>query len=166
MSAIQVKQVVKQYKNGVQALNGISLCVEQGEIFSLLGQNGAGKSTLLRILTTYLQPTSGRITMLEKDLCRDAASLRSQIACVAQQTSIDTYLSLEENNFSHHSPHRNTGLYIHSHRRLIQKQNFRIRHHIQGNIQTPFHTAGIRGYWITPIRLQTEINNERFHPFR
>ena len=90
MSAIQVKQVVKQYKNGVQALNGISLCVEQGEIFSLLGQNGAGKSTLLRILTTYLQPTSGRITMLEKDLCRDAASLRSQIACVAQQTSIDT----------------------------------------------------------------------------
>ena len=97
MSAIQVKQVVKQYKNGVQALNGISLCVEQGEIFSLLGQNGAGKSTLLRILTTYLQPTSGRITMLEKDLCRDAASLRSQIACVAQQTSIDTYLSLEEN---------------------------------------------------------------------
>ncbi|MFQ7536190.1 MAG: ATP-binding cassette domain-containing protein [Clostridium sp.] len=97
MSAIQVKQVVKQYKNGVQALNGISLCVEQGEIFSLLGQNGAGKSTLLRILTTYLQPTSGRITMLRKDLCRDAASLRSQIACVAQQTSIDTYLSLEEN---------------------------------------------------------------------
>lgn len=97
MSAIQVKQVVKQYKNGVQALNGISLCVERGEIFSLLGQNGAGKSTLLRILTTYLQPTSGRITMLGKDLCRDAASLRSQIACVAQQTSIDTYLSLEEN---------------------------------------------------------------------
>ena len=93
MSAIQVKQVVKQYKNGVQALNGISLCVERGEIFSLLGQNGAGKSTLLRILTTYLQPTSGRITMLGKDLCRDAASLRSQIACVAQQTSIDTYLS-------------------------------------------------------------------------
>ena len=42
MSAIQVKQVVKQYKNGVQALNGISLCVERGEIFSLLGQNGAG----------------------------------------------------------------------------------------------------------------------------
>lgn len=101
MSAIQVKQVVKQYKNGVQALNGISLCVERGEIFSLLGQNGAGKSTLLRILTTYLQPTSGRITMLGKDLCRDAASLRSQIACVAQQTSIDTYLSLEENMLLH-----------------------------------------------------------------
>ena len=48
MSAIQVKQVVKQYKNGVQALNGISLCVEQEEIFSLLGQNGAGKSTFSR----------------------------------------------------------------------------------------------------------------------
>ena len=52
MSAIQVKQVAKQYKNGVQAQNGISLCDEQGEIFSMLGQKGAGKSTLLRILTT------------------------------------------------------------------------------------------------------------------
>lgn len=41
MNAIQVEQVVKQYKNGVQALHGLSLCVEQGEIFSLLGQNGA-----------------------------------------------------------------------------------------------------------------------------
>lgn len=81
MSAIQVKQVVKQYKNGVQALNGISLCVEQGEIFSLLGQNGAGKSTLLRILTTYLQPTSGRITMLEKDLCR-GCSLSALANCL------------------------------------------------------------------------------------
>ena len=97
MNAIQVEQVVKQYKNGVQALHGLSLCVEQGEIFSLLGQNGAGKSTLLKILTSYLQPTSGRITMLGMDLCKDAASLRSQIACVAQKTSIDTYLSLEEN---------------------------------------------------------------------
>ena len=77
MNAIQVEQVVKQYKNGVQALHGLSLCVEQGEIFSLLGQNGAGKSTLLKILTSYLQPTSGRITMLEKALCKDAASLRS-----------------------------------------------------------------------------------------
>ena len=97
MYAIQVDNAVKQYENGVQALNGLSLSVKEGEIFSLLGQNGAGKSTLIRILTTYLCPTAGEITMMGKDIYKDTAVIRSQIACVAQQTSIDTYLSLEEN---------------------------------------------------------------------
>ena len=66
MYAIEVSNAVKKYKNGVQALNQLSLSVEQGQIFSLLGQNGAGKSTLIRILTTYLRPTAGEITMLGK----------------------------------------------------------------------------------------------------
>lgn len=97
MYAIQIDHAVKQYKNGVQALNGLNLSVKEGEIFSLLGQNGAGKSTLIGILTTYLCPTTGEITMIGKDIQKDAAVIRSQIACVAQQISIDTYLSLEEN---------------------------------------------------------------------
>lgn len=97
MYAIETENVVKQYRNGVQALSGLSLSVNAGEIFSLLGENGAGKSTLIRILTTYLRPTSGGVAMLGKDIYTDAAWIRSQIACVAQQTSIDTHLSLEEN---------------------------------------------------------------------
>lgn len=97
MAAIFVENLVKQYHNGVQALNGLSLTVQSGEIFSLLGQNGAGKSTLINILTTYLRPTSGRVQMLGKDIYREAAGIRSEIACVAQKTSIDTYLSLTEN---------------------------------------------------------------------
>lgn len=97
MEAICVQNAVKQYKNGVQALNGLTLSVKAGEIFSLLGPNGAGKSTIIGILTTYAKPTSGQFTMLGKDLYKDAASIRRKIACVAQQTSIDTYLSLEEN---------------------------------------------------------------------
>lgn len=68
MHAIQVDHVVKRYKNGVQALNGLSLSVKEGEIFSLLGQNGAGKSTLIRILTTYLCLTAGEIEMMGKDI--------------------------------------------------------------------------------------------------
>ena len=64
MDAICVQGVTKQYRNGVRALNDFSLSVKHGEIFSLLGQNGAGKSTLIRILTTYLKPDSGNITML------------------------------------------------------------------------------------------------------
>lgn len=97
MEAILAEDVKMKYKNGVQALSGLNLSVGDGEIFSLLGQNGAGKSTLIRILTTYLRPASGRITMLGADIGRDAAKIRAQIACVAQQISIDTHLSLEEN---------------------------------------------------------------------
>lgn len=97
MYAIETENIIKQYKNGVQALSGLSLSVKAGEIFSLLGENGAGKSTLIRILTTYLRPTSGEAAMLGKNIYTEAARIRSQIAYVAQQTSIDTHLSLEEN---------------------------------------------------------------------
>lgn len=97
MTAILVENLFKQYQNGVQALDGLSLTVQAGEIFSLLGQNGAGKSTLINILTTFLRPTSGNVQMFEKDVYSEAAAIRPEIACVAQKTSIDTYLSLTEN---------------------------------------------------------------------
>ena len=90
MAAIRVENLIKKYKNGVQALDGLTLTVNEGEIFSLLGQNGAGKSTLINVLTTYLRPTSGSVIMFGKDACREAAAIRTQISCVAQRTSIDT----------------------------------------------------------------------------
>jgi len=97
MTAICVKDLVKKYRNGVQALDGLTLTVNEGEIFSLLGQNGAGKSTLINVLTTYLRPTSGSVIMFGKDVYREAAAIRTKISCVAQRTSIDTHLSLTEN---------------------------------------------------------------------
>lgn len=97
MTAIRTENLIKKYKNGVQALNGLSLAVKEGEIFSLLGHNGAGKSTLIHILSTYQAPTSGLVTMFGKDIYREASEIRAQISCVAQQTSIDTHLSLTEN---------------------------------------------------------------------
>lgn len=97
MKAMIVDKLSKQYRNGVQALNELSLTAEEGEIFSLLGQNGSGKSTLINILTTYLKPTSGQARMLGKDLRTETSAIRRQIACVAQKTSIDPYLSLREN---------------------------------------------------------------------
>lgn len=97
MLAIKINKLVKQYKNGVRALDGLSLKVNSGEIFSLLGPNGAGKSSLINILTTYFQPTSGSVSMLKKNLSKDSAWIRKQIACVAQRISIDSHLSLQEN---------------------------------------------------------------------
>lgn len=95
--AIEIDNLVKEYKNGVRALDGLSFKVNKGEIFSLLGPNGAGKSSLINILTTYYKPTSGNITILGKDLYKNPDWIRRQIACVAQQVSIDEHLSLREN---------------------------------------------------------------------
>lgn len=97
MSAIEIDKLVKQYMNGVRALDGLCLKVNRGEIFSLLGPNGAGKSSLINILTTCYRPTSGNVTVLGKDLWKESAWIRTQIACVAQNISIDTHLSLMEN---------------------------------------------------------------------
>jgi len=97
MAAIVIEKLVKQYKNGVKALDELSLKVNSGEIFSLLGPNGAGKSSLINILTTLYKPTSGNVTMFGWDLCKEPALVRTEIACVAQRVSIDEHLSLIEN---------------------------------------------------------------------
>lgn len=97
MNAIQVQSLHKTYKNGVKALNGLNLTVKSGEIFSLLGQNGAGKSTLIKILTTCLKADSGSMAVCGKNIGTDPGFTRSNIACVSQQISIDSHLSLEEN---------------------------------------------------------------------
>ncbi|MDD3225675.1 MAG: ABC transporter ATP-binding protein, partial [Clostridium sp.] len=97
MLAIEINNLVKRYKNGVKALDGLSLKVNAGEIFSLLGPNGAGKSSLINILTTLYKPTSGSVKMIGRNLCKQPAWVRTQVACVAQHVSIDDHLSLMEN---------------------------------------------------------------------
>ncbi len=64
MLAIDLHDVTKTYRGGVQALRGVSLAVQAGEIFGLLGPNGAGKSTLVKIIMTVVRPTSLRGTVL------------------------------------------------------------------------------------------------------
>lgn len=97
MQAIEVSNLVKEYKNGVKAIDGLNLNVKNGEIYGLLGPNGAGKSSLIKILTTYTSLTSGRVSVLGKDLCLNPDFVRKNISCVSQQVSIDPHLSLIEN---------------------------------------------------------------------
>jgi ABC-2 type transport system ATP-binding protein len=97
MLAIEIDHLVKQYRNGVRALNELNLKVDEGEIFALLGPNGAGKSTLINILTTRYQPSAGKACVLGRNVIQDPAWIRARIACVAQRISIDTHLSLMEN---------------------------------------------------------------------
>ncbi|MTI67945.1 MAG: ABC transporter ATP-binding protein [Firmicutes bacterium] len=95
--AINIQDLVKDYNNGVRALDRLNLKVDKGQIFSLLGPNGAGKSSLINILTTYYKATSGNIIILGKDLSKEPNWVRKQISCVRQRVSIDEHLSLKEN---------------------------------------------------------------------
>jgi ABC-2 type transport system ATP-binding protein len=100
-TAICVRDLVKVYhgrsRNAVTALDGLSLEVNKGEIFGLLGRNGAGKTTLLRILTTLVQPTGGSAEVYGLDVVAEAFKVRQHICAVLQENAVDVYLSVISN---------------------------------------------------------------------
>jgi len=95
--AISVKGLSKTYRNGVQALAGVSFNVRRGEIFGLLGPNGAGKSTTVRILATLTQPDSGQAVIAGHDVSREPDQVRQQFGYVAQTSGVDKYGTGREN---------------------------------------------------------------------
>jgi ABC-2 type transport system ATP-binding protein len=80
-----------------KALRGLSLAAEEGTVLGVLGPNGAGKTTAVRILTTLLNPDSGRATVAGLDVVKDAAKLRSQIGLAGQYAAVDENLTGKEN---------------------------------------------------------------------
>ena len=101
LAAIAVDNVVKIYRERsstpVRALDGLTLEVEHGEIFGLLGRNGAGKTTLLRILTTLVEPTSGHVTVMGHDVRSEPYEVRRNICAVLQENAVELYLSVADN---------------------------------------------------------------------
>lgn len=96
MYAIEAKNLTKQYKE-VLAVNGLSLCVEEGELFSLLGVNGAGKTTAIKMLSCLTRPTEGDALILGKSIRTEAAAVKSVIAVSPQETAVAPALSVREN---------------------------------------------------------------------
>ncbi len=97
MTAIEVRDLRKTYRGGVEALRGVSFTVERGEVFGLLGPNGAGKSTTVKILTTLSAPTGGTATVAGLDVLRHAGDVRRRIGCVAQASGVDQTATGREN---------------------------------------------------------------------
>lgn len=96
MDAICIKGLTKQYRDLV-AVDGLSLCIKQGELFSLLGVNGAGKTTTIKMLCCLTQPTSGDAYILGNSICKQSARVKSQIAVSPQETAIAPGLTVREN---------------------------------------------------------------------
>jgi ABC-2 type transport system ATP-binding protein len=96
--AIEVRDLVKRYRKGtVNAVDGVSFVVEQGQFFALLGPNGAGKTTTISILTTTLGLTSGTVRIAGHDVVREASQVRREVGIIFQNPSLDMNLTGEEN---------------------------------------------------------------------
>jgi ABC-2 type transport system ATP-binding protein len=94
--AIQADQLVRQFKKGPRAVDGIDLAVETGEIYGFLGPNGAGKSTTVHMLTTLLPPTSGSARVAGFDVVKQGAQVRMHIGAALQEAALDPLLTGRE----------------------------------------------------------------------
>ena len=95
MKSVFARSLFKSY-DGINAVDGIDLDVNEGQIFGFLGPNGAGKSTVIKLLTTLIQPTSGKISVLEIDTAEEPLSIRKRIGVVLQQPSYEPTLTVEK----------------------------------------------------------------------
>jgi ABC-2 type transport system ATP-binding protein len=94
---IEVDQLVKTFRGGVRALDGLTLRVPAGVIYGLLGPNGAGKTTLIRVLATLLPFDEGVARVDGVDVARDPAAVRARIGLAGQYAAVDDYLTGREN---------------------------------------------------------------------
>jgi ABC-2 type transport system ATP-binding protein len=94
--ALEIRDLVKRYPTGVEALKGVSLQLGAGEFWGLLGPNGAGKSTLIHCTTGLAQPTSGDIRVFGHDAVDHYECARLAVGLAPQDINLDRFLTVEE----------------------------------------------------------------------
>jgi ABC-2 type transport system ATP-binding protein len=95
-NGIEVEGLVREFKNGPRAVDGIDLQVRSGEIYGFLGPNGAGKSTTVHMLTTLLPPTAGTGRVAGFDIVREGPAVRDVIGVALQDAALDMLLTGRE----------------------------------------------------------------------
>ncbi len=95
-AGIVVEGLVREFKNGPRAVDGIELQVAPGEIYGFLGPNGAGKSTTVLMLTTLLPPTSGTARVAGHDILREGPAVRASIGAALQEAALDPLLTARD----------------------------------------------------------------------
>ncbi len=96
MAIIETRSLTKTFGK-IQAVRGVDLAIEEGEIFGLLGPNGAGKTTTIGMLCTIIRPTSGQGTIAGFDIVRHPTRVRRKVGIVFQDPTLDTILTGREN---------------------------------------------------------------------
>jgi ABC-2 type transport system ATP-binding protein len=93
VNSIEVEGLVREFKKGPRAVDGIDLHVDPGEIYGFLGPNGAGKSTTVLMLTTLLPPTAGTARVGGYDVVREGPKVRAAIGAALQEAALDPLLT-------------------------------------------------------------------------
>jgi ABC-2 type transport system ATP-binding protein len=96
VGGIEVEALVREFKNGPRAVDGIDLTVAPGEIYGFLGPNGAGKSTTVLMLTTLLPPTAGTARVAGFDVVKEGPKVRASIGAALQEAALDPLLTGRE----------------------------------------------------------------------
>jgi ABC-2 type transport system ATP-binding protein len=95
-AGIEARDLVREFRKGPRAVDGIDLWVSPGEIYGFLGPNGAGKSTTVHMLTTLLPPTSGTARVAGHDVVREGPQVRAAVGAALQEAALDPFLTARE----------------------------------------------------------------------
>lgn len=90
-TVLDIRDLRKSYQDGFEALKGVTLAIEQGEILALLGPNGAGKTTLISTVCGITTPTSGQVQVGGHDIVTDYRAARAMIGLVPQEIALEPF---------------------------------------------------------------------------
>lgn len=96
MNAITIHNLTKTYANGTQALKGVSLTIQEGDFYALLGANGAGKTTIISILTGLVNKSGGQVKIFDLDIEKDFPLARKSIGVVPQEFNFNMFEKVQD----------------------------------------------------------------------
>jgi ABC-2 type transport system ATP-binding protein len=93
VAAIETRSLERSFAGGIQAVAGVDIDVQEGEIYAFLGPNGAGKTTTVRMLVTLLRPTGGSARVAGHDVVRESSDVRRAIGVALQEAALDPLMT-------------------------------------------------------------------------